>query len=186
MLATLSQRRAIWTLQGPTEVLVRFDGATTGGALRRDGQSRRYDAGGRDDAYLSGHLAGEVVASQPEACVPGVLVWTARRDTQLGCARRCKSSSSPHPAPGVIALVTRLRCVAGPSSAPDGLAGRREVGLSAGVCGAPFDHPRPGHRVLLQRWRRGDRTLRIGTRRRRAGTYGRARRTRRGWAARAR
>jgi hypothetical protein len=45
MLATLSQRRAISTLQGPTEVLVRFDGATMGGALRRDGQSRRYDAG---------------------------------------------------------------------------------------------------------------------------------------------
>jgi len=44
MLATLSQRRAIWTLQGPTEVLMRFDGATMGGALRRDGQSRRYDA----------------------------------------------------------------------------------------------------------------------------------------------
>ena len=44
MLATLSQRRAIWTLQGPTEVLVRFDGATMGGALRRDGQSRRNDA----------------------------------------------------------------------------------------------------------------------------------------------
>ena len=44
MLATLSQRRAIWTLQGATEVLVRFDGATRGGALRRDGQSRRNDA----------------------------------------------------------------------------------------------------------------------------------------------
>ena len=85
----------------------------------------------------------------------------ARRDTQLGCARRCNSSSSPHPEPAVIARVTRLRCVADPSSASDGLAGRREVGLTAGVGGAPVDPPRPGHRVHLQRWRRADRTLRI-------------------------
>ena len=63
MLATLSRRRAIWTLQGPTEVLVRFDGATMGGALWRDGQSRRKDA--TRDLRLNDRIA--AVSSAMEA-----------------------------------------------------------------------------------------------------------------------
>ncbi len=39
---------------------------------------------------------------------------TSRRDTQLGCDPPRKSSSSPHQPSAVIALVTRLRCIAGP------------------------------------------------------------------------
>lgn len=62
MLATLSQRRAISTLQGPTEVLVRFDGATMSGALRRDGQSRRYDA---PLQRVSDRAPGQVIDSLP-------------------------------------------------------------------------------------------------------------------------